>query len=289
MNPFNLPGPQFLLFYSLFSLAVVMALAVLRRRQEPVSQAGMRLTDPYAMALLRGGGPHAMQTAAVALIDRGLLKAEGGKLTAAEGARPPSAELERALMAHFNEPREASSIFTDAGVKAACEHYERQLAQLGLLPGPEQKAARNRLLLAGLAALWGVAFIKIVVAFSRGRFNVIFLILLSIAAAVVAAVVTHPRVTRSGAALMSHLRTLFTGLKERAASLRPGGGGDEAALLVALFGIAALPTIAYPDTRKLFPRAAQNTGSSCGSIMASSCGSSCGGGGCGGGCGGCGG
>jgi hypothetical protein len=73
-------------------------------------------------------------------------------------------------------------------------------------------------------------------------------------------------------------------LKSRAEHFRAGKSPDEVALLVAVFGISALPEKQFPYAKKLYPKASSSS-TGCGS----GCGSSCGGGGCGGGCGGCGG
>ena len=102
-------------------------------------------------------------------------------------------------------------------------------------------------------------------------------------------ILSRPRVTAKGEALLKHMRMLFGNLKDRASSLRPSSSPNELALLAAVFGIGAIPLSAFPYAQKLYPKAATSSASSCGSSCGSSSGSSCGGGGCGGGCGGCGG
>jgi hypothetical protein len=125
---------------------------------------------------------------------------------------------------------------------------------------------------------------KLLVALSRGRRNIGFLIVLWIVLTIVAAVVAHPRRTAKGDAVLSDIQNLFSGLKERASGLVPGQSHADLALLAGTFGVMSLPDQAFPYRKTLFPRAAAaGSGNSCGS----SCGSSCGGG-CGGGCGGCG-
>ena len=168
-------------------------------------------------------------------------------------------------------------------VTAECEPT---LVRRGLLPSPDQRAVRMRLWLAAGGALTAVAAIKIVIAISRGRSNVGFLVLLGLGFLIATFAATHPRRTSAGNALVGDLRTLFGGLKDRASSLRPQSGGTDLALLAAVFGVgAALPV--YPEAKKLFPQSgASDGGGSSDSSGGSSCGSSCGGGG--GGCGGCG-
>ena len=73
---------------------------------------------------------------------------------------------------------------------------------------------------------------------ARGRSNVGFLVAARLSpSCVVTFVATHPRRTPAGNALVGDLRTLFGGLKDRASSLRPQGGGTDLALLAAVFGV----------------------------------------------------
>jgi len=56
MNPFDLPGPQFLLFYIIFAGLVITGLVFWRRRAESSpSTPRIDLSDPYLIAYLRGG------------------------------------------------------------------------------------------------------------------------------------------------------------------------------------------------------------------------------------------
>ncbi len=130
-----------------------------------------------------------------------------------------------------------------------------------------------------------MAGIKIIVALSRGRTNVAFLIILAIASVIALLALGNPRLTRRGKNVLEDLRTLFQGLKSRADSLSPGNAAAELALVAALFGTVALPIGAFPMRDQLFPPPSSSSDSG---GSGSSCGSSCGGGGCGGGCGGCG-
>jgi hypothetical protein len=128
---------------------------------------------------------------------------------------------------------------------------------------------------------------KIVVALSRGRSNIGFLLFITVIALVFAWKTATPRLTARGEALLDDVKNLFLSLKLRGPQIRPGGASTELVMLAAVFGISALPRDRFAWASQLFPRADASdtgTGTSCGS----SCGSSCGGG-CGGGCGGCGG
>src|SRR5262244_1558246 len=73
MNPFDLRGPEFLFFYFCFSLVVIAAIAILRRRAESGPAPKIDLGDPYLIAYLRGGENEALRVAVVSLVDRGML------------------------------------------------------------------------------------------------------------------------------------------------------------------------------------------------------------------------
>lgn len=322
MNPFDLPGPEFLFFYAGFSALVIIALILLRKNHESSPPPKFDLSDPYLIAYLRGGHDETLRVAVVNLIDRGLLTVNGTCVTAAENASPDLVRrpVEKELLRRFKKVNEVGSIFNDPGLKSTSEAYEKTLRDAGLLPNESIVSARwTRLLLACLL-LGGVGVVKILIAFERGRTNVGFLIVLTIVAIIVAVKVSFPGVTESGKAMIADVQNLYSELKDRAFMLEPGGATIEALMLASAFGIGALEGSGFAYTRVLFPRAvapkssssATNSGcgsgscgtayspaydpgggisfgdsgsSSCGSSSGSSCGGGCGGGGCGG-CGG---
>lgn len=94
MNPFELSGPEFLLFYIIFSVVVIGVAVFWRRRAElPAAPPKLDLSDPYLIAYLRGGDAEVLRVATVTLIDRGLLKADGTRLQRAEHASPNACSL----------------------------------------------------------------------------------------------------------------------------------------------------------------------------------------------------
>lgn len=288
INPLDLAGPQFLAFYTITSGCVLLLLWIVRSSGESGHTPRVDTSDPYLIAYLRGGKHEALRVATVGLIDRGLLSVDEGTGMVASRVKPDAVRrpIEQALVEHFEGGHLAPTVFGNPGLAKACEEYERKLSTLGLVPSSGRKAARRTLLLVALAVLIGLSVAKLVVALSRGRTNVMFLIVLTIVATVIAVKVATPRRTARGDAVLADLRRLFKRLRARASSLRSGGADADAALLAAVFGLAALPSGAFGWTRTLYPKASSSSGSSdCGS----SCGSSCGGGGDGGGCGGCGG
>jgi uncharacterized protein (TIGR04222 family) len=284
VNPFDLTGPEFLAFYLALGAAVMAVLGFLRHAGEVDDPPLVNLADPYLIAYLRGGKNETVRVATTSLIDRGLLTVAGSSVSIAPGrsAEELRVPIEKSLVIFFRKTADAASAFK-ASWQSETESYERELIRLELLPGAQRKTAQTLRGGIGIAFLWTVALVKILVALQRGRSNIQFLIILAILFAFAAWKIATPRLTRKGLAMVASLRILFRALQDRATTLLPGRNPNELLLLAAVFGVSTIPAGAFPYTKSLYPKAASD-GSSCGS----SCGSGCGGGGCGGGCGGCG-
>jgi uncharacterized protein (TIGR04222 family) len=290
VNPFDLRGPQFLLFYAVLVAAV---LVVLRRRGGGGGRTEA-IADPLELAFLRGGPAELLRVALLSLLDRRLLKAAEGKVSATAPADLVRRPIERALLGTFAEPKPTHEVFGDARVEQEVEQVRSALERRGLVPSDEERGRRTRALAVAVLVLVGVAGAKVVVALSRGRHNVLFLVLLAGAGILLATFVGRPgTATPLGAGALSRAKAHFQRLRTRAGELVPGGETNELALLLALYGFGALPPLARDLMREAhLARAAVSGSSSCGSSCGgSSCGSSsCGGGSsCSSGCGGCGG
>jgi uncharacterized protein (TIGR04222 family) len=286
MFPFNLPGPQFLAFYAVFVIAVIAALHFARRHYESGPPPSTDLKDPLLFACLRGGPKEVISVAILGLIDRGFLAASGRTITRSPGAKPElvSRRMEKEVLGYFRRGAEIDAALKDAALlRIASEDYEEPLQGNQLVPDARLSIVRFLFLATALAAILGVGGTKLAIALSAGRSNIGFLIVMMIFAVILAIGLRGPYRTAMGESYLASIRSMFAGLHERAADIRPGSGSRELLWLSALFGIAALPTSAFPFVPTLWPKPAQASGSSCGS----SCGS--GGGGCGGGGGGCGG
>ena len=301
MNPFDLPGPPFLLFYIVLAVVIQLLWRPLARLFSEPSDEGVahphrvsldRL-DPYLVAYLRGQEPETGRVAIISLLDRKLLRTDGEQLTAVSGMEAKvNRPLEREILRAFATEVKAATIFKHAGFLAACTGLREELTRLGLLVSAGGRAWAGLLRFGMLVVLAGVAIIKISVAIERGHSNFGFLIMLGIVTCIVTLARKSPKRTRRGDAYLEALRERFSDLEHRAEHIKPGGATHELVLLAAIFGMAALPAVALAEAQTLFPRGMQVAGSGgCGSSCGSSCssGSSCGGGGCGGGgCGGCG-
>lgn len=294
MNPFDLPGPPFLLFYAVLAIAVNVLFHRWRKGRESAGTVP-DLSDPYEISYLRGGQEEALRVATISLIDRGLLKQSGsGKAVAADAASVGKVRrpIERAILEALATPASPVDLLGSAKLAqtaGACDPIKWELEQSGLLTTSRTIAARAVPFLLGLVFLVGVSGTKLMVALARGKHNVEFLIFLTIASVIVLTVQFLARRTTLGDAAIARAKDRFSALKDRALSLSPGGQTNEAALLSAVFGLAVLPAMSFPFVREVFPKVSASANGGASGCGGSGCGGGGGGDGGGGGCGGCGG
>ncbi|MEI6209841.1 MAG: TIGR04222 domain-containing membrane protein [Desulfuromonadales bacterium] len=292
-NPFDLYGPAFLVFYIILGVVGNLLLYFVTLEKEKESPAAESVcTDPYKLAALRAGACEALRIVLFSLIDRGLIKASGSKIEAERQAKKiVRRPVELAVVAFFSVPRQAQEIFSDTAALDAGKVYCRELAAEGLTADRAVFEKRGRAALTVLLVLIGFSATRIIIALSRGRYNIVFLILLTIVFTLWALSTWRRERTGAGDEVLRRARKKFKPLKDRAESIRPGGITNDASCLAAIFGLAALPSAYFPYLATLFPQAVTTTGDSySGGCGGGSSSSGCGGGGCGGGgCGGCGG
>jgi uncharacterized protein (TIGR04222 family) len=286
MSPFDLPGPQFLIFYLILGGVLTAFLWIFRHHGEQgKTVSAPELTDPYLVACLRAGSAEVWRLATIRLIDRGLMKADGATISVVADAKPEDLpnEVERATLEWFRTPQDAISLIKESSslrLRQLVSPYEERLIELGLLPGSTANRGRY---VAAACALALVAIIKIFIALDRGHKNIGFLIILAAVGLFVLYKAATPVRTLRGQAVLEDLKKLFSRLHQPDA-LQPGKSSAEVMWMAAVYGVGAL---ALSHVEKLYPKGRSR--SSCSSSCGASCGSSCGGGGCGGGCGGCGG
>jgi uncharacterized protein (TIGR04222 family) len=294
INPFDLHGPEFLLFYVVLMIVTVFILRWLRVARESGPSPGLSLQDPYLLARLAGGRENVIRLALVTLIDRGLLQvAEDRKVSQGprwdkNGGRNP---VENDLLRRAPQGPSLQELFADQVLLADALPLEETLQRHQLLPAGDIQDYRRFLMRAGLLVLVGTSFLKIMIALNRGRSNVGFLIILTVVAAVAIYKISMPTRTWMGDEYLKNVRAVFGDVRARAATVKPGGATNELMWLTALFGLAVLPPNIFPFAQYFHPAApgsASTCGSGCGSSSGGDGGGSCGGG-CGGGCGGCGG
>jgi uncharacterized protein (TIGR04222 family) len=299
MNPFDLLGPEFLVFYFFFGLIIILAVVILRRQSESGPAPKMNLGDPYLIAYLRGGENEALRVAVISLVDRGMLVMDGQFIRRADHVTDNMVahEVEQEALRRFSAPDKAASVFKDYILKSSLQSYRQKLEDAGLIPDAAARIARWMRFLIAAMALVIVGVIKIDIGLSLEK-PVTFLFFMMLAAVAIAAICSFPRLTVRGQATLADIKNLYSELRTRVNSFSPGAASAELAMFVAVFGAGALASTPFGYAQTLFPRTISSSsgGSSCGSSCGSSDGGGgsggggCGGGGCGGGgCGGCGG
>jgi len=297
VNPFDWSGPWFLLAYLIFGALVYYSVRELLIRMElrnPHAQLSLA-DDPYRIAFLRGGALEAVKIAAIVLVDRGLLRAEGPLLetASADSLRFASHDIERdVLRLYLGRQGHSKELAAQADMLPACRAYQDSLTQQELLVGPPLLRRRARITWPAHYLLLTVAAVKAVIAISRQHYNLLFLALLLTIFLLMLRGLRTQATSWSAQRLLTDLRMLFGRLNQRASRLQAGSSSADMALLAAIFGLGALPLSVYAYVAELYPVPRQGTGSdsSSGSTGDSSSGGGDGGGdGGGSGCGGCGG
>lgn len=290
MNPFDWRGPNFLLFY--FVLAIVTIVVSVRARKRHEREQMERnprrapLDDPYLIASLRDGPGEVVRLACVSLLDRGLLKMDDWRMSTTDTGKKTATRrpIEQKILTTCTYGKNFQSVNGDKEVMNLARAYDHDLERLRFLADAEIRGVRRRIFGVGAVILALTAAIKVMVAFSRGRTNVGFLIFGSLLALFFLIGACFPRRTVAGDTMLDELKNLFQSLKLR--PLRTGGVSNDVVLLAAVYGATALPVATFPWANNLRIQPTSSSSSGDGS-SSSSCGSSCGGG-CGGGCGGCG-
>jgi uncharacterized protein (TIGR04222 family) len=294
MNPFDLRGPEFLAFYLFATGAGLLFLYLVSRglfsesSHLPSGAARRHLRDPYLLAYLRGGVPETLLTVAFSLNKRKLLTAAGPNLLANRSKEAMQAvrnPLELAMMAQCSTLQSVTEVLRNGRLESAVENYAEPLRESGLVANEAELARRRPALLCIGGTLLALGAIKILVALHRGHTNVLFLIILTAFALFAAYAIFKRRRTSAGDRALADQQTLFARLRSRVNRLAADDATDEAVLVAAAFGLAALPTTAYPFAARIKRQIQDNSSSNSSSSCGSGGGSSCGGGG---GCGGCG-
>ena len=295
VNPFDWSGPWFLLAYLIFGVLVYYLARELLIRQElrnPHAQLSLA-DDPYRIAFLRGGALEAVKIAAIVLVDRGLLRADGPLLetASADSLRFASHDIERdVLRLYLGRQGHSKELAAQAEMLPSCRAYQETLTQQELLVGPPLLRRRERITWPAHWLLLTVAAVKAVIAISRQHYNLLFLALLLAIFLLMLRGLRTQATSWSAQRLLTDLRMLFGRLNQRAARLQAGSSSADMALLAAIFGLGALPLSVYAYVAELYPVPRHSSDSSSGGTGDSSSGGGDGGGdGGGSGCGGCGG
>ncbi len=318
-------GPYFLIFFGFLIFFAVIILAFVKSQFDKTNHFTIPSIpsniDPYEIAYLRGGTNEVARSVIFSLLQKGFIEIDNIatpaviRKTLNQPNRIVLDQIELTALGWLGASREPKELFGSYGLVGQLETYGRnyqgQLEQQQLLTGDEDHAALA-------PAKWSVYLLilvfggyKTIAAILHGNYNIILLIIFTIAGLLIAREVSKlPRITKLGKSYLDRLQTAFDTLKytsqrayiqsnePRVVPQTAFGGVDPLLLSVGVFGSGILAGTVFDGYNNAFQRA-QNAsvagGSSCsGGCGSCSTGSSCssgdgGGSSCGGGCGGCGG
>src|ERR1700689_3643365 len=245
MNPLDLYGPEFLVFFAIYGVLVWRALELLQAYLEKSDGPLPRLTDPYAIGYLRAGVRGALQVAIVSLVHRGLVGVKRDQLVreSYKGDSQGGNAGEQEVLGAAGAGLKAHQVVREPRIVDCCSRtLEPELAASGLMPNEPQKMRRGLLCISAILLVAGLALTKILVAWSRGRHNIGFLIL---EAAIFAFILlrTMLRVRkRKGTEVLDSLVGLFGHLKRRSDQLQLSFEERELMMLAAVFGTPLVPS-----------------------------------------------
>lgn len=287
LGPFDLSGPDFLVFFAWFAPAVFAAALVLRWWMRGpgvllVRRPALAESDPYVVAAL-SDIDQVLGVALTNLSSRYLLRpSPKSRVIRAEGKLPAGVpDIERRVHELADHPSGADLEDLRAVAKDVAADDLARLRQEGLVLS-EAAAERVRYVPFALALVVPVvAGIKLLIGLSRGR-PVDMLIVLGLVTMLVAVrFLGRTWRTRAGDAVLAEWKQVHKAQKQRL----PNGTlpGTEGAMMVALFGASVWPLA----VGSMYDALKDDSSWSWGGTSWNSCtGSSCGGGG-GSSCGGC--
>src|SRR4029079_13602297 len=148
MNPFELAGPQFLMFYAVLGAAILFAVYVIKQQAEGGEATRLPSTDPYLIAFLRGGAAESVLLGVTVLVDRQLLEFEGGdRVVKRERVRSThgSNDLERAIIEECETATHPRSLAARQRLlEIARRSYEQPLLQMRMLADSDTRLRRIR-------------------------------------------------------------------------------------------------------------------------------------------------
>jgi uncharacterized protein (TIGR04222 family) len=295
INPFDLPGPEFLKLYIIVLLVAAAIAWFVRRRSLKASEstAMSHITvDAYEAAYLRGGARLAVDTAIARLVQNNTLAVSSQKCTLSikagvpPGAHPIEAAIVQAIVPGHNYNVHA----VRASALPAAEHIRPRLEAPGLIVSNADARRYRFTNLMIFLSVMAFGLIKIYIGISRDRPAGFLIMLVGLTVIIALVFGRRPHRTRLGDKALDQLREENAALQATARTRPQQLAGSDVALALGLFGVEALAFQdgGWSDLKRTLNSSPPSTSGamSCGG---SSCGSGCGGGCGGGGCGGCGG
>lgn len=313
-------GPTFLLLYGALATTAIVGVRWYNRSRDPRANEPLppvpSPADPYELAYLRGGTAEATRLAVYDLRQRGLLETptpgsapSANYVVAALNADqqpglPPLGRLLLRICVTPHHPRRLLHGESAMRMEEGCLHWRRRHEDNGFLESSAHRSQKWFLLLGVGLLLVIMSVVRIQTSIAHGHYNIIFLILMTIATVIALPVLARPigRLTPRGVRYLARLKqALAPVVPAQSARRKPAEATNQpaaafntspstsspadnntwspasaAALVpVALLGMGAMDHADRQHMEEIFPQAAKrdlqsNAGSGCGSA---SCGS----------------
>ena len=283
-NPLDFTGGEFLTFYFVLSIIIVLLALLLRNYlRMPNENLGQQLSslNTYETAYLAGGKNRVVDTAIATLVQKESITAQSSQRTLTLNdskenlSDPVEQEVAKAIVLNGNIDRVRSLVTSTTVIKKISD----RLHQLGLLVSQNQSAKAQTYPAILIASLLGLGIAKIFVGISRGK-PVSFLVVMCFIIAIIGLCFWKIPVHRS-----RYGDRIFQDLLTRIHSRNLSHTDPQLPLAFALLGITILPNdMIFAELKQVFTPVSSSSG---GGDGGGGCGGGCGGGG--GGCGGCGG
>ncbi|QRN95297.1 TIGR04222 domain-containing membrane protein [Archangium violaceum] len=283
MNPFDLPGPEFLAFYAVLAISAGLGAWWLRKYMlGPDGPVDARITDlhPYEVSFLSGGMERAVEAAVANLVRQEYLQVlpEKRELTIHKKLHAHPHPLEAMIHSTANGATVEELVKTAQPLRARLEH---PLLRLELIP---DRAAAGRIALYSCLLMLGVFAVgmtKVVIGMMRDRpVGFLFLMCLFVLGTALFFGARRPHRNQRGDIALEKLTRRNEALRTSVCANASVLAGSDVALAVGLFGVTALTGTQFDDLQRALMPAPSSGGD--GGSSGSSCGGGCGGGGCGG-------
>jgi uncharacterized protein (TIGR04222 family) len=303
----NMRGPDFLILYFVTILAAfVIGRNIIRNADTSIREQPRQLPsrpDALELAYLRGGVPEVIRLTIFKLVQAGrlvLANARTGKIARAVGFTDSAklSGMESIVYKELEKKRTVRDLCKRLFSRFVkdCGPLETRLKERRLLTEQAVVDSARRVRMTLLVLILGLGGYKLAVALSKGRTNVLFLIILAAAGCILTLWKCRaPRLSRLGEDYLKRLRTeredeknaIGTGSEISGAEI----GGADLTFYVALFGFGMLAGTPYSGFTDVLASPVSSSGDSSGGCGGGAGGCSGGGSsdGGGGGCGGCGG
>lgn len=307
----SIPGPDFLIIYSVYAGIIIFLIKVIAKQDYTSSKDIPEVTklEPLDLALLRNGIKGAINTSLYNLVKKGALKITSHKKSVRLTQKNGNVKfnpLEKALFKFANPPKYYKEFFRPRTIKSFDQIVlpnKNRLKKQKLVPDHKVKRQYTIKVLLGLILLLGLGGLKLYAGIINEK-SILFLVILMFISTIALLMVTKPFKVKTSALGNKVVRNA----KQRFGGLRGSGYGHHAhndnfdndmLYGVAAFGIGAFAgseisehlgdSVHLDDSSSFFSFG--NGCAGCGNSDTDSgggCSSGCSGG-CGGGCGGCGG